>query len=128
MREKRPIAVSTALEPWMPRRGSGQCKRGGSTAGPPALVALIDQGEAGARALALARAIARTEGASLTVYRRDGEFHDSHGHAMSPAGLAARIHYPVPRLIVLAAPVIESDAHALLELCAATPAPLVIVR
>lgn len=129
VREKRRIAVSAALGTLdalvVTPAGASDV---GNAAGRGALVALIDHGEAGARALALARAMARAEGASLTVYPRDGEFADSHGQAMTPAGLAARLRHPAPQLIVLAAPLIESDAHGLLELCEATPAPLVIVR
>lgn len=91
------------------------------------VLALIDDGAAGSRALALARAIAEAEHAPLAIYRAPGtSASDERTSTERPlARLAAR---PAARLAIIAAPLLTTADRPLTELCEASLAPLVIVR
>ncbi|MEX2479327.1 MAG: hypothetical protein WD928_00555 [Gammaproteobacteria bacterium] len=98
-----------------------------SSTSPAPVLALIDDGAAGSRALALARAVAEAEHAPLAIYRASSATANAAGTtAGSP--LARLAQRPVARLAIVAAPLLASAEHPLTELCEASLAPLVIVR
>ncbi len=94
----------------------------------PRRPSFIDDGAAGSRALALARAVAEAEHAPLAIYRSPGTPASDERTTTTASPLARLAQRPAARLAIIAAPVLATTERPFIELCEASLAPLVIVR